>query len=247
MPGAVIVADQGSGAGPGAPGVARNDLWQAQAVSLYLGVGGNTTYLWEMLFRPTGSTATLSTPTASTSGFTPDLIGTYRIRLTVNGGGPGNVQTRVYRCRYNNVGALAQRGWAPPAYGETAAEANYASNAIGYAEVFEMVLADIRAALGSGVSAIPFQSVSAVGPTLLPDADTRVLAYPTVNAVQLQLPPAPTLGRRISVKDASGTSATWNITLLGNGKTIDGAASRVISMNYSLLQVDYNGTEWNIT
>lgn len=150
MPGAVIVADQNTGAGAGSPGVARRDLWQSRAVSLYLGVGGNTTYLWELLSKPTGSAAALTSSTASTSGFTPDLVGTYRIRLTVNGGGPGNVQTRVYRCRYNNVGALASRGWAVPAYGETAAEANYDTNAIGYGEVFETILADILANLGGG-------------------------------------------------------------------------------------------------
>ncbi len=152
MPGAVIVADQSAGAGAGSPGVARRDLWQARAVSLYLGVGGNTTYLWELLSKPTGSAAALTSSTASTSGFTPDLVGTYRVRLTVNGGGPGNVQTRVYRCRYNNVGALASRGWAVPAYGETAAEANYDTNAIGYGEVFETILADILANLGGGGS-----------------------------------------------------------------------------------------------
>lgn len=152
MPGAVIVADQNTGAGAGSPGVARRDLWQARAVSLYLGVGGNTTYLWELLSKPTGSAAALTSSTASTSGFTPDLVGTYRIRLTVNGGGPGNVQTRVYRCRYTNAGALASRGWATPAYGETAAEANYDSNAIGYAEVIETILADILANLGGGTT-----------------------------------------------------------------------------------------------
>jgi hypothetical protein len=48
------------------------------------------------------------------------------------------------------VGALASRGWAVPAYGETAAEANYGTNAIGYGEVFETIFADILANLGGG-------------------------------------------------------------------------------------------------
>ena len=197
MPGAVIVADQGAGAGPGSPGVARNDLWQARSVSLYLGVGGNTTYLWEMLSRPVGSTATLSTPTASTSGFTPDLVGTYRVRLTVNGGGPGNVQTRVYRCRYTNAGALAQRGWATPAYGETAAEANYAGNTVGYGEVFETVLADIRAALAT-------VGMYTEVPLCASDEVTALSGYRRVSAVELDLSKyAATIGaltRRIRLK-----------------------------------------------
>lgn len=184
MPGAVIVADQNTGAGAGSPGVARRDLWQSRAVSLYLGVGGNTTYLWELLSKPTGSAAALTSSTASTSGFTPDLVGTYRVRLTVNGGGPGNVQTRVYRCRYNNVGALASRGWAVPAYGETAAEANYDTNAIGYGEVFETIFADILANLGGGGGTTPTGTgiphvvggVQQAAASLIVDADVHASA-----------------------------------------------------------------------
>lgn len=205
MPGAVIVADQSAGAGAGSPGVARNDLWQARAVSLYLGVAGNTTYLWELLSKPTGSATALTSSTASTSGFTPDLVGTYRVRLTVNGGGPGNVQTRVYRCRFDNSGVVASRGWATPAYGETASEANYDGNAIGYGEVFETILADVRTALGT------------VGlyyeiPLSVADAASSLTGYRRVSAIHLDLSKyAATIGaltRRIRIKAVVSASGT---------------------------------------
>ena len=132
MSGAIIVADQTSGAGFGSPGIARDDLWLMQAITLSCATSGNISYQWDLLAFPTGSAVTLSTPTLSTSGFTPDLIGTYRIRLTTNGGGPGNVQILVFRVRYNSSGALTNRGWAYPAFGELSAESNYGGNAVGF-------------------------------------------------------------------------------------------------------------------
>jgi hypothetical protein len=148
MPGASIVCNQPTGAGAGSPGVARNDLWKNQAIILAQGAGGNTQFLWELLDKPPGSAATLSTPTAASSGFTPDAIGTYRIRLTTNTGGPGNVQIRVFRVRYGSSGVLESRGWAYPAYEEQSDESNYGSNDRGWSEPFEFILEDVRTALG---------------------------------------------------------------------------------------------------
>jgi hypothetical protein len=149
MPGAVIRADQLAGAGVGADGVARKDLWAGQSVTLNVATFGNTSYTWELLARPFGSTSFLVTPTASVSSFTPDLVGSYRVRLTVNGGGAGNVQTLVYRVRFDNAGVLANRGWAYPAFGETDVEANYDGNQRGWAEDLDSILEDVRGELGS--------------------------------------------------------------------------------------------------
>lgn len=144
MPGAVIVINQPTGAGAGTPGIARKDLWQAQQVELSIGTGGNTDPVWTLLSVPAGSAASLSSPTSLTCNFTPDLVGTYRIRLQVNGGGPGNVQTLVARVRRNSSGVLVNRGWAYPAVGELQAEANYDGNTRGWAEVVETILEDVR-------------------------------------------------------------------------------------------------------
>ena len=150
MTGALILADQPTGAGLGVAGVARNDLWLGQPIDFSCAEPGNTTFLWELLDAPLGSVATLTTPTLATTSLTAALIGTYRVRLTTNGGGAGNVQTRVFRVRYNSLGVLTNRGWAYPAPHEIDEESNYTGNTRGYAEPFETILEDVRVNLGVG-------------------------------------------------------------------------------------------------
>lgn len=47
---------------------------------------GVVSWAWTLLSKPAGSTATLATPTASTSSFVADKEGSYRIRLVTNDG-----------------------------------------------------------------------------------------------------------------------------------------------------------------
>lgn len=150
MPGAVIVADQPTGAGPGTAGNARDDLWYGQAVDLSCSVGGNTSYSWSLVTVPSGSGASLSTPTSATSSFTPDVVGSYIVQLVTNGGGPGNAQRRVLRVRYDNTGALANRGWAYPAHNEVETDSTGIIPA-GWDGPIEFVLEDVRLnAFGGG-------------------------------------------------------------------------------------------------
>lgn len=144
MPGAIIIADQPSGAGAGSPGIARNDLWLGHAVDLSIGTTGNAFVVWTLLDVPPGSAATLSSTTADTTQFIPDKVGTYRVQLSTSGGGTSDSQIRVYRVRYDASGALAERGWALPATGEEAGEANYDGNTRAWSPVFEDILKDIR-------------------------------------------------------------------------------------------------------
>lgn len=143
MPGAVIIADQTAGAGSGVAGQGRNDLWLTKPIVLTGVLGGNAGPTWSLLAKPPGSAATLSTPTTNVSGFTPDVLGTYRVQFVTNGGGPGNVQILVFRVRFNATGVLAGRGWALPAFGEVAGESNYGGNAAGWAEPLQYIFADI--------------------------------------------------------------------------------------------------------
>lgn len=144
MAGAIIVIDQPTGAGSGTPGVARNDLWLSQPVTLSVGTTGNTSFQWTLLNSPPGSAATLGTPTASTSTWTPDVYGTYRIRLVTNGGGPGNTQIRIVRVRKNASGVLVRTGkWSLPAVGEQSGENNYVGNTRSWADPIEEIINDI--------------------------------------------------------------------------------------------------------
>lgn len=62
----------------------------------------------------------------------------------------------------------------------------------------------------------------------------------------VNLPAAPLVGDWFVVKDGVGTAAASNITVDGNGNTIDGAATQLIATNYGALKFIFNGTEWNV-
>jgi len=62
----------------------RSDLTLGVQVNLNDAGTGAIVRLWEFLSRPPGSSATLNNPTSKTPDFTPDVVGSYRIRLTVN-------------------------------------------------------------------------------------------------------------------------------------------------------------------
>lgn len=127
MAGAVITISQPTGAGAGTPGVSRDDIWFGQEVQLTDVGGGNTEWSWEILDQPPGASATLNNPTSQTTTLTPTagVKGTYRIKLVVEGGGPGNEQIRVFRVRFDASGALHKLGVAAPASKEREGEANY--------------------------------------------------------------------------------------------------------------------------
>jgi len=76
--------------------------------------GGELTYLWEFLDRPEGSAAAFSNPAIQAPTFTPDVEGSYLIKLTVN-------RTLATEATNTVVAAVAQRrtNHRIPAAGET--------------------------------------------------------------------------------------------------------------------------------
>ena len=86
----------------------------------------------------------------------------------------------------------------------------------------------------------------AQSPYTVANADVNVMVSPGA-AVLVKLPPAPTLGLVVLVADAAGTcSGSKKITLDGNGKMINGAATKVMSQGYSVARVVYGGAAWVI-
>lgn len=59
---------------------------------------------------------------------------------------------------------------------------------------------------------------------------------------------SPTIGQKHIIKDKSGNAGTAgrNITITPSGKNIDGAASKIININYGSVTIIYNGVEWSI-
>lgn len=75
--------------------------------------------------------------------------------------------------------------------------------------------------------------------------DWLVISTATI-ARTIYLPSAPDTWQYHNIKDGAGNSKNKNLTIDGNGKTIDGNASAVINGKYTCLSFVYNGTEWNI-
>lgn len=82
--------------------------------------------------------------------------------------------------------------------------------------------------------------------TVLTSDNLIVVNKSVGSATTITLPAAPTTGSMVVVKDGKGDAATNNITVDGNGKNIDGDATRVISVNYGAVSLVYNGTQWNV-
>ena len=82
-----IIQSTGSTSGAGTAGEGRNDLVIGETVTLSDTEAANSgaSYLWEFEDIPIGSSTTLNNPATSTPDFTPDVIGSYRIKATVNG------------------------------------------------------------------------------------------------------------------------------------------------------------------
>lgn len=60
------------------------------------------------------------------------------------------------------------------------------------------------------------------------------------------LPLAPTTSRSLIIKDGQGEAGDFNITLDGNGKTIDSVSTFVLLADWQSVEIVYNGTEWNV-
>jgi hypothetical protein len=96
-----------------------------------------------------------------------------------------------------------------------------------------------------GVPTGEIRVVTAAGNFTMGSEGTLVVNKGTGAATAVTLAANPDRGAVVIVKDGKGDAATNNITVTpAGGKTIDGAANKVISANYGVLRLQYNGTEW---
>ncbi len=185
MAGAVIRIDQirpGPTTSSGTAGIARADLWLGSLVEGHSTLSGNTTFAWTLPDKPAGSAAVLSGASTALCSFTPDVAGTYRLKLVTNGGGTGNEQTLIAAVTFDAAGVATLRGWRVPAYGEKAAEANQAGNARGWAEALETMLKGVITALdGLSLATAPLTQLTTVA------AVSRVKRYPVAVGEVLSL------------------------------------------------------------
>lgn len=89
--------------------------------------------------------------------------------------------------------------------------------------------------------------ITASGNVTVQNDDYVITVNKTVPEITtVTLPASPSTSRSIIVKDGAGNSGSFNITISGNGKTIDGAASYILNGAYQNIEMIFNGTEWNI-
>lgn len=72
------------------------------------------------------------------------------------------------------------------------------------------------------------------------DSDFIVAMRPVNVAVSYTLPATPANGDQYIVKDATGTAATNNITIDGNGNNIEATSTKVINTNYGCIHLSFN-------
>lgn len=71
-----------------------------------------------------------------------------------------------------------------------------------------------------------------------------VWAEPASGPIAITMPPTPTAQQEIKIVNTSGNAAARNITVAGGTRTIAGAASVTLSVNYSWVDLVYTGAEW---
>ncbi len=100
---------------------------------------------------------------------------------------------------------------------------------------------------GPVCSTWPLRVVTAAGAVTATATDGTVVVNKTVGAATtVNLPASPITGKRLVVKDGKGDAAANNITLTPAAGNIDGAGTFVMNVNYQCVEIQYNGTEWNI-
>lgn len=155
MPSAKFKIDQMTGAGAGENNVARQDLWMGHVCDLTAtDAPVGATYLWTLLDKPSDSIVTIVNPNAAVAQITPDVWGSYLVRLTINGGTYRNEKT--LGIRKDGTGTYIKRRWRIPSFLETVAAANYlldpgpGYNTRGWAEAVEFILKDLFTWVESG-------------------------------------------------------------------------------------------------
>lgn len=82
----------------------------------------------------------------------------------------------------------------------------------------------------------------------LPDVSTLFYFVNASNSTSktINLPAVPTANNYVVIKDKKGDAGTFNITIQGNGKLIDGVASILINGNNQAYTLKYDGAAWNL-
>jgi hypothetical protein len=95
---------------------------------------------------------------------------------------------------------------------------------------------------------IPITTVSAGASYAVADGDRYIVIDKTVpGVIAIQLPTIPTEGRKIDIADGAGNAHSFNITINGNGRNIDGGSTFVMQYDWQAVTLVYTGLIWKIS
>ena len=82
--------------------------------------------------------------------------------------------------------------------------------------------------------------------TMTAASTTLIVRKTTGSATAVTLPASPLLWQTYVIKDGKGDAATNPITITPSSGSIDGASSVVLSIAYGAVNLEYDGTTWNV-
>lgn len=112
------------------------DAWLSRPTTLTLTQSGGSDYVFDLLYRPQGSAATLSI-IGGGALFTPDVLGTYLLRGAVTVAGVRYTYRAVVRATRSSTGIVRRAGAAAPAEGELPDDANVDGSPTGLSDLWE--------------------------------------------------------------------------------------------------------------
>jgi len=87
----------------------------------------------------------------------------------------------------------------------------------------------------------PPSTAVATGSLVLPLGFNGTVMVEQTGPVTITLPPTPTAGQQITVKDSQGMAGTYPITVAG---TIEGVVNMTINFAYGWVSLTYSGSMW---
>lgn len=194
-------------------------------------------WLWTLVDKPIGSAAALSATTTATTTLTPDVEGSYLVRLEtfldVGGTNADDVDEQVIGVRFEDP-----FNWLIPAAGETTQQ-----GVRGWAQSREEAIRELRKNLlpqpGTVVTAGPYTAT--VGELVFYD--------PSGGTFIINSPSSPVLGDRWAVKNV--TTDTTSVTISSTEPIEDPNTSTFLGsfgLALALVSLDYvfDGTNWVI-
>ena len=89
--------------------------------------------------------------------------------------------------------------------------------------------------------------VTASGNISVLSTDNTIIINKTIAATTtVTLPASPAINQPVTIKDGAGNANTYNITVSGNGNTIDGGNTYVIGGAYGSISMMWTGSFWSV-